>query len=151
MNSPTNEPAVKLNGAPDRIAGLSDVFVSRNFASIRSSEGLHRELLEKIPALPNSPKVDETFVGYCNVFDWVYEFVDGVDRAGGTICNDRQVIAPCSWGSGGALSPPVGPGQGPGGGPGGKAPGKLWKYCIYSTKNGQNTSAFLPFTGSLFS
>ena len=52
------------------------------------------------------------------------------DHAGGTICNDRQVIAPCSWGSGGALSPPVAPGQGPGGGPGGEAPGKLCKYCI---------------------
>ena len=48
MNSPTNDPAVKLNGAPDGIAGLSDVFILRNFASVRSSEGLHRELLEKI-------------------------------------------------------------------------------------------------------
>ena len=48
MNSPTNEPAVKFNGTPDGIAGLSDVFILRNFASIRSSEGLHRELLVKI-------------------------------------------------------------------------------------------------------
>ena len=50
MNSPTNEPAAKLNGTPDGIAGLSEVFILRNFASIRSSEGLHshRELLEKI-------------------------------------------------------------------------------------------------------
>ena len=50
MNCPTNEPAVKRNGATDGIAGLSDVFILRNFASIRSSEGLHRhrELLEKI-------------------------------------------------------------------------------------------------------
>ena len=50
MNSPTNEPAVKLNGTPDGIAGLSDVFILLNFASIKSSEGLHshRELLEKI-------------------------------------------------------------------------------------------------------
>ena len=39
---------MKLNGAPDGIAVLSDVFILRNFASIRSSEGLHRELLEKI-------------------------------------------------------------------------------------------------------
>ena len=31
--------------------------------------------------------------------------MSGDDRAGGTICNDRQVIAPCSWGPGGALSP----------------------------------------------
>ena len=55
MNSPANEPAVKLNGAPDRIAGLSDVLILRNFASIRSSEGLHRELLEiiKIPDFAN--------------------------------------------------------------------------------------------------
>ena len=48
MHSPTNEPAVKLKGTPDRIEGLSGVFILRNFASIRSSEGLHRELLEKI-------------------------------------------------------------------------------------------------------
>ena len=50
MNSPTNELAVKLNGTPDEIEGQSDVFILRNFASIRSSEGLHshRELLEKI-------------------------------------------------------------------------------------------------------
>ena len=50
MNSPTNEPTVKLNATPDEIAGLSDVFILRNFASIKSSEGLHghRELLEKI-------------------------------------------------------------------------------------------------------
>ena len=50
MNFPTNERAVKLNGTLDGIAGLSDVFILRNFASIRSSEGLHshRELLEKI-------------------------------------------------------------------------------------------------------
>ena len=48
MNSPTNEPAVEHYGTPDGIAGLSDVFILRNFASIRSSEGLHRELLEKI-------------------------------------------------------------------------------------------------------
>ena len=53
MNSPTNEPAVKLNGTPDGIAGLSDVFILRNFASIRLSEGLHRELLEKIPDFAN--------------------------------------------------------------------------------------------------
>ena len=33
------------------------------------------------------------------------------------------VIAPCSWGSGGALSPPAGPGQSPAGGPGGEVPG----------------------------
>ena len=39
---------MKLNGAPDGIASLSDVFILRNFASIRSSEELHRELLEKI-------------------------------------------------------------------------------------------------------
>ena len=48
MNSPTTEPAVKPTGAPDGISGLSDVFILRNFASIRSSQGLHRELLEKI-------------------------------------------------------------------------------------------------------
>ena len=50
MNSPTDEPAVKLNETPNRIAGLSDVFILRNFASIRSSEGLHshREQREKI-------------------------------------------------------------------------------------------------------
>ena len=48
MNSSTNETAAKLNGTPDGIAGLSDVFILRNFGSIRSSEGLHRELLEKI-------------------------------------------------------------------------------------------------------
>ena len=55
MNSPTDEPAVKLNGTPDGIAGLSDVFILRNFASIRSLEGLHRELLEKtkIPDFAN--------------------------------------------------------------------------------------------------
>ena len=41
---------MKLNGTPDGIAGLSDVFILRNFASVRSSQGLHshRELLEKI-------------------------------------------------------------------------------------------------------
>ena len=50
MNSPTNERAVKLNGTPDGIAGLGDVFILRNFVSIRSSEGLHshREQLKKI-------------------------------------------------------------------------------------------------------
>ena len=50
MNSPTNEPAVKLNGTPDGIAGLSDVLFLRNFANIRSSEGphSHRELPKKI-------------------------------------------------------------------------------------------------------
>ena len=25
---------------------------------------------------PTAPKVDEKFVGYCNVFDWAYELVD---------------------------------------------------------------------------
>ena len=41
---------MKLNGTPEGIAGLSDVFILRNFASVRSSQGLHshRELLEKI-------------------------------------------------------------------------------------------------------
>ena len=48
--------------------------------------------------------------------------MSGDDRAGGTICNDRQVIAPCSWGSGGRFKPPAGPEQGPGGGPGGRSP-----------------------------
>ena len=28
MNYPTNEPAVKLNGIPGRVAGQSDVFIS---------------------------------------------------------------------------------------------------------------------------
>ena len=77
--------------------------------------------------------------------------MSGDDRAGGTICNDRQVIAPCSWGSGGPLSPPAGPGQGPGGGQGAKAPGSSGNITFYSTKNGQKTSAFLPFTDLLFS
>ena len=39
MNSPTKEQAVTINGTPDGIAGLSDVFILGNFASIRSSEG----------------------------------------------------------------------------------------------------------------
>ena len=67
MNSPTNELAMKLNGASDGIAGLSDIFILRNFMSIRSSDGLHRGLLEKVeipkflqtnwPICPDIPKV----------------------------------------------------------------------------------------------
>ena len=54
-------------------------------------------------------------------------------------------------GLGGTLSPQVGPGQGSGGGPGGEAPRKLWKYCILQHQKWTKTSAFLPFTGLLFS
>ena len=36
MNSPANEPAVKVNETLDGIAGLSDVFILRSFVSIRS-------------------------------------------------------------------------------------------------------------------
>ena len=45
-------------------------------------------------------------------------------------CRDG-VIAYNSWGSGGAVSPPAGPGQSPGRGPGGSAPGSSWDYTIY--------------------
>ena len=75
MNFPTNEPAVKLNGAPDGIAGMSDVFILRNFANIRSSEGLHRELLEKIkvPDFANQPVNLSKCSSYCLMFSrfWV--------------------------------------------------------------------------------
>ncbi len=45
--------------------------------------------------------------------------------------NDRKVIALNSWGSGGAVSPPAGPGQSPGRGPGGGAPGSLRDFVIF--------------------
>ena len=59
-------------------------------------------------------------------------------------------------GLGGALSTPAGLGQGPGGSPGvgaqgAKPPGSSGNIAFYSTKNGQKTSAFLLFTGLLFS
>ena len=38
-----------------------------------------------------------------------------------------------SWGSGGAVSPPVGPGQSPGGDPGGEGPGSLGIFAYYSS------------------
>ena len=75
MNSSTNEPAMKLNGAPDEIAGLSDVFILRNFASIRPSEGLHRELLKKIkiPDFANQLADLSKCSSYCLMFSrfWV--------------------------------------------------------------------------------
>ena len=40
--------------------------------------------------------------------------------------NWSNAIAYSSWGSGGAVSPPAGPGKSPGGGPGGKAPRGSW-------------------------
>ena len=73
MNSPTNEPAVKLNGTPDGIAGLSDVFILGNFASIRSSEGLRRVLLKKIPDFANQLVDLSKCSSYCLMFSrfWV--------------------------------------------------------------------------------
>ena len=41
---------------------------------------------------------------------------------------------PSSRGSGGAVSPPAGPGQSPGGGPEGEAPGSSESPAFYSTK-----------------
>ena len=38
-----------------------------------------------------------------------------------------------SWGSGGTVSTPAGPGQSPGGGPGGKAPKSSEEPAIYTT------------------
>ena len=49
-----------------------------------------------------------------------------------------------SLGSGGALSPPTGPGQRLGGGPGGEGPGSSEYTSFYSTKNEPKIDAFLP-------
>ena len=80
MNSPTNEPAVTLNETPHRIAGLSDVFILWNFASIRSSEGLRTQYtLKKIKICDFANKLDDlsecssyrlTFSRCCWNFDY---------------------------------------------------------------------------------
>ena len=66
--------------------------------------------------------------------------------AEGTIYNDRTFVGRCkySWGSGGAVSPPAGPGQRPGGCPGVEAPESSEDTSFYSTKNGPKIDAFFP-------
>ena len=54
-------------------------------------------------------------------------------------------------GLGGALSPQRVQGRALVGAQGAKPPGSSGNIAFYSTKNGQKTSAFLPFTGLLFS
>ena len=48
-----------------------------------------------------------------------------------------------SRGSGGTVSPPVGPGQSPGGGPGGQAPGSSSDPAVHSTKKMPPKTTFL--------
>ena len=52
---------------------------------------------------------------------------------GGGLIYEKYSIRSNTAGSGGAVSPPAGPGQNPGGSPGGKAPGSTEEPAFYTT------------------